>query len=97
MLKPDGTFILNIKESGEWGTPRLCAGTDLGNAQAGLAVDGGVPLAQAELSPRKMAQPLSGCLGAVLAMQQNPPIQDVSRCGDGPRGRLGEDPFEKLG
>ena len=65
-----------------------CAGTYLGHAQAGLAVDGRVYLAQEKLLSRQVAQPVPRCVGAAFAIQPRAQVQDEPRRGDGSRWRL---------
>ena len=70
VLKPTGTFVLNIKEKVEKGERHTYVlELILALAEAGVALDGGVHLAQAELPPGEVAQPVSRCVGAVPAVQ----------------------------
>ena len=84
VLKPTGTFILNIKErvvNGE--RTYVCAGAHFGNAQTGLALDRRIHVAQEELLPREMAQSLSGFVGAFAPVQQTAQIQYAPGSGHG--------------
>ena len=90
VLKPSGTFVLNIKErvvAGERHTYVLELIQAL--ACARLALDRGVRLAQKEFLSRQMAEPLSRWLGAIAAVQQEPQVCHVPGRRHGAGWRLG--------
>src|SRR5205823_4995858 len=64
---------------------------------AGVALDGGVHLAQAKLPSGEVAQPVSRCLGTVSPVQQDPAIQDEPGGGAGADGGLGWEAAEDVG
>lgn len=69
VLKPTGTFILNIKErvvNGE--TPYVCHRIDFEDERARLVVDRRIYVAQEKFLSGKMAQSLSRFVGETLAV-----------------------------
>ena len=89
VLKPSGTFILNIKEcavKGERHTYVL--ELILALRQRGWLWNRGICVAQEKLLPRQVAESVPRFLGAAVAVQQAAQIQDEPRSRDGSRGRL---------
>jgi hypothetical protein len=58
-------------------------------------MDGRICLAQKKLFSGEMAEPFSGCLGAMPTIQQIKKIQYVSGIRYGSNGRMVKNPFEK--
>ena len=69
-LAPDGSFVLNIKEKAIAGEKHpLRLRSRFGNAPpARMAIGRRVLLAQKELLPRKVAEPIPGFMGASISL-----------------------------